>query len=414
MQESRTGIGGQSKKMRFPEARDMLLEHIEPVATEKVSLEELWGRVIAEDVSARMNVPHYERSPLDGYAVRSSDTSSATENSPVALKIACEIKAGDAADRLLKSGEAAKILTGAPIPDGADAVVKYEETLYTADSVTVLRPLSAGENIIRIGEDVKTGDTLVGGGTVADTAVLGLLASQGIAEVEVYRRPDVAVVSTGNEIAEVGAELSGSRIYNSNRYMLAAELERCGCRAVYEGCAGDDMSGISRLLSRVLSSYDAVVITGGVSAGDYDLVPEALENAGVDILVHGVKMKPGMACVYGMYRSKPVIALSGNPASAITNFYCIGRCVLRKYSGAADYVPETVQIRMLGEFSKKSGGDRILRGQMKVENGMICMDPSPDQGNVVIRSLRAANLLAVVPMERGPVAAGDVLDGFMI
>ncbi len=414
MQECRTGIRRQLKKMRFSETRDMLLEYINPVDTETVSLEELCGRVIAEDVAARMNVPHYDRSPLDGYAVKSSDTASASEGSPVTLRIVCEIKAGDTADHILKSGEAVKILTGAPIPDGADAVVKYEDTLYTADSVTVSQPLLAGENIIRAGEDVKTGDVLVGRGTAADTAVLGLLASQGIAGAEVYRKPNVALISTGNEIVEVGTALTGSRIYNSNRYMLAAEMERCGCCAVYEGCAGDDMSSIAGLLSRVLSSYDAVVITGGVSAGDYDLVPDALERAGVDILVHGVKMKPGMACVYGMYRSKPVIALSGNPASALTNFYCIGRSILRKYSGACDYVPETVQIRMLRDFSKKSRGDRILRGTMKVEKGMICMDPSPEQGNVIISSMRAADLLAVVPMEHGPVAAGDVLDGFMI
>ncbi len=402
------------KKMNFRESRDLLLSHIVPVASEKLPLDRLFGRILAEDVKAGMNVPHYDRSPLDGYAVRSSDTKSAGRDSPVTLKVIGEIRAGDSPDLIPGSGEAVKILTGAPVPEGADAVIRYEDTKFSEDYVTVCEQLLPDQNIIRAGEDVRAGDVIATRGMHVDLAVVGMLASQGMAEASVHKRLKVAVICTGNEIAEVGTALAGSQIYNSNRHMLAAALARDGYEAEYMGCAGDDTEQIAGLLLRALGDHDAVVLTGGVSAGDYDLVPEALERIGADIMVHGVKIKPGMACVYGFYRHKPCIALSGNPASALTNYYCIASSLLKKYSGAADYVPELIRVTVKSNFGKKGGGERILRGSMRIDDGMVCMYPSCEQGNVVISSLRAADLFVIVPEDHGPVKENDVLDGFLI
>ena len=157
-----------------------------------------------------------------------------------------------------------------------------------------------------------------------------------------------------------------------------------------------------------------MIITGGVSAGDYDVVPEAMEKAGVSIRCHGVKMKPGMACAYGFKNGKPCIALSGNPASAMTNFYCIAGPLLRKYAGEENYLPEIIRVKMTGDFAKGAKGERLIRGRMVIADGVVTMEPPADQGNAVISSMAGANLMVIVPPEHGPVHAGDVLDGFMI
>ena len=402
------------KKLSFRETRDRLLEVTGTVGTETAGLSCLCGRVIASDITASMMIPHYDRSPFDGYAFKSEDVAGASEDNPVTLKVIYEIKAGDTAGAPVKNGEAVKILTGAPIPEGADCVQKYEDTVFDENSVTMRAPLKSGQNVVRAGEDVRSSFLLAQKGTVADVAVVGMLASQGIVNTGVFRKPRVAVISTGSELAEVGEPLTGSLIYNTNRYMLEAELGRCGCIPAYAGLAGDDPELIAKLISDNLESHDAVVITGGVSAGDYDFVPEAMERAGVKILCHGVKMKPGMAAVYGFRDGKPCFALSGNPASAMTSFYAVCRPVLRKYAGESNWLPEMIKVKMTGDFGKSAKGERLLRGRMSIENGVICMRPSSEQGNAVISSMAGANLMVIIPAGHGPVHAGEIFDGFMI
>ena len=414
------------EKRPFRESRDLLLQKVSRVPAETVPLDEAYGRVVAGDITAGMMIPHYDRSPYDGYALRSCDIRGAAPENPVTLTVVREIRPGDPAGRGLREGEAAKILTGAPIPEGADVTVKYEDTVFSGETVTLSAPLAAGQNIIRAGEDVKKGDLLAADGTVADTAVMGLLSSQGLSEIAVYKKLRVAVISTGDELLEAGEELSGSKIYNSNRYTLTAELLKNGFAADYLGRAGDDTDGIADLLSRALQDHDAVILTGGVSAGDYDLVPDAFRKIGAEIVIHGVKMKPGMAGVYGFYQGKPCIALSGNPVSALTGFYCIAAPLLRKYAGMSRYNPEIIRVKITRDFLKSGQkgrengrqmvrtGERILRGAMSIENGTVCLTPSREQGNVVISSLSGARILAIVPGDHGPVKAGDVLDGFII
>ena len=402
------------KKTNFREARDALLAETGITGVEKVDISKVFGRVLSTDIRAAMMIPHYDRSPFDGYALRSADVANASEEHPVTLRVLYEIKAGDEAGAPVGAGEAVKILTGAPIPAGADCVQKYEDTVFDARSVTLKAPLRSGQNIVRAGEDVKAGRLLAGRGTIADVAVTGMLASQGMKTVDVYKKLRLAVISTGNELTEVGDHLSGSSIYNTNRYMLAAELTRCGFEAFYAGLAGDDAEETCELIAGCLDNYDGVIITGGVSAGDYDVVPEAMEKAGVSIRCHGVKMKPGMACAYGFKNGKPCIALSGNPASAMTNFYCIAGPLLRKYAGEENYLPEIIRVKMTGDFAKGAKGERLIRGRMTIVDGVVTMEPPADQGNAVISSMAGANLMVIVPSEHGPVHAGDVLDGFMI
>lgn len=402
------------RKIPFRETRDLLLAHVTPVATETAPLESLLNRILAEDIHARIMVPHYDRSPLDGYALMSADTQSATPESPVTLHVAGEIKAGDTADITPAPGEAVKILTGAPVPRGADAVIRYEDTVFTPDTVTISHPLRPGENIIYAGEDVKIGDVLMTRGTRADLAELGMLASQGFDRALVFQKPRVALICTGSELTEPGTELQGSQIYNSARPMLMAALEKDGCQADYLGCAADDLAKITALIRSALEDHDAVLLTGGVSAGDYDLVPSAMEQAGISLMIRGVRMKPGMAFACGVSRGRPCIGLSGNPAAAMVSYHCIAAPLLRKCAGAAVCVPPILRVLMTGDFGKTSRCERILRGPMSFEDGRLAMCPSDRQGNVMISGLKGADLLVIVPEGHGPVKKGDVLEGFLI
>ena len=399
----------------YEEAREALLERVSPVGTERVPLIGSAGRVLARTLTAAEDVPAFDRSSYDGYALRSADVASASREAPAALRIIGEIPAGTAPSITLTAGTAAKILTGAPVPEGADAVINFEATEFTAEEVKLFAPLPAGANIVRAGEDVKRGAALLRPGTAIDAGAAGVLAAQGAAWPEVYRVPRVAVLSTGSELVEADEDdIPPGKIRNSNAYTLCAALRRYGLEPVYLGIAGDDAGDIAGLIEQGLRDCDAVVSTGGVSVGDYDLTPEAMERAGAEILFRGVAMKPGMACAYGVAGGKPVCALSGNPASSLTNFYCIALPALRKLAGHAVALPAELTVTLRDGFSKPSRGTRLLRGTLELSRGAAEMILPGDQGNVVISSAVGADVMAIVPAGSGPLEAGKLLKGFLI
>lgn len=402
------------KNPDFITARDMLLDLVSAVDTEEVALSDCSGRVLAESIVAAENVPSFDRSPYDGYAFRSGDSAGASKETPVTLQIIEEVPAGAVPTKACVPGTAVKILTGAPIPEGADAVVPYERTEFTESAVTLFSSAKPGENIVYTGEDVRKGDVLAGQGSRIDPGVAGTLAAQGIARPKVYRVPKVGVISTGNEVIEVGEALGAGKIYNSNRYTLSAALCEIGCEPVFLGLAGDSVDGICELLRKGLESCDAIVTTGGVSVGDYDLTPDAMEQAGVNLLFRGVKLKPGMACAYGEKDGKLVCGLSGNPASSLTNFYAVAVPALKKLAGLCGYIPEEIQVTLGADFKKKSPGTRLLRGRLDISDGTVKMMIPKDQGNVVLSSTIGCDVMAVVPGGSGPLAAGTTLKGFRL
>ena len=402
------------KGMSWTDARDLLLAHSEPTGTENVPLEQCTGRVLAQPLIAKDNVPPFDRSPYDGYAFRCADVAGASRECPVILKILEEIPAGGTSHIPVTEGTAVKVLTGAPIPEGADAVVMFEKTDFTVETVTIYGPAKPGDNIVLTGEDVRKGDVLARAGTVIDAGLLGTLASQNIAQPLVYRRPVVGIISTGSELVEVGEDLAPGMIYNTNRYTLTAALEKLGCRPVYLGTGRDSEKEIADLLEKGLLSCDAVILTGGVSVGDYDLTPAAMEACGVSFLFRHVDLKPGMACAYGIRDGKLVMGLSGNPASSITNFYAIALPALRRICGLNIVLPQEVELTLLGGFRKASRGTRMLRGRLTFDGGCLCMSLPADQGNVVLSSTIGCNVMAVVPAGSGPIAAGTKLKGFLL
>ena len=398
----------------YERARGLLLSHVSPTGAERVPLSQCGGRVLARDLTARENVPAFDRSPYDGYALRGGDTASAGKEHPVTLRVLEEVPAGGVPTQAVVPGTAAKVLTGAPIPDGADAVIMYEKTVFTEKSVTLFAPVKAGSNVVRTGEDIREGTVLAQRGAVIDPGLAGTLAAQGEDTPLVYQIPRVAVISTGSELVEADTVPGAGQIRNSNRYMLETALRQSGCEPVYLGIAGDSAADISARLNRGLEECDAVVMTGGVSVGDYDLTPDAMERSGASFLFRGVDMKPGMACAYGMKEGKLICALSGNPASALTNFYAVALPALRKLTGRSTCPAREIQLRLSNGFPKKSPKTRFLRGKLILKDGTVCMELPEDQGNVVLSSAIGCNVMALVPAGSGPLEAGTVLKGFLL
>ena len=398
----------------FEEARSLLLEATESVGVETLPLADCAGRILAQEVVAPYDVPPFDRSPYDGYAFRAADVADASNESPITLRVLEEIAAGDISHVPVTAGCAVRIMTGAPIPDGADAVVMYEKTVFTDDTVTLFAPAKPGQNIVFAGEDVRAGATLVEAGSVIDAATLGAIASQGIAFLTVYRKPRVGIVSTGSELTEPGCAPEAGKIYNSNRYTLTALLEQVGCEPVYLGFAHDTVEAVVALIREGMATCDAVVLTGGVSVGDFDFTPAAMEACGVKVLFRGVDIKPGMACCYGSADGTLICGLSGNPASSLTNYFVVALPALKKLCGRARCLPEEVTVTLLDGFGKKSPTTRLLRGSLDLSDGEVRMALSPEQGNVVLSSTMGANVMAIVPAGSGPVAAGAKLRGFIL
>ena len=401
-------------KLSFEEARALLLEKARSVGTETLPLEACGGRILAKTVTAPYSVPPFDRSPYDGYAFRACDSAGASRDNPVTLRVLEELPAGSVPRFEVTEGTATRLMTGAPIPEGADAVVMFEKTEFTGETVTLFEAAKPGDNVVRAGEDVREGAVLAEAGSLIDAGTLGTLASQGFASLEVFQKPRVGLISTGSELIELGQDPEPGKIYNSNRYTFTALLEEAGCAPVYLGSAGDAAEDIAALIRAGIETCDAVVLTGGVSVGDYDLTPAAMEACGAEVFFRGVDLKPGMACCYGSAEGKLICALSGNPASAMTNYYAVALPALKKLCGHRDVLPQELTVTLLGGFGKKSPVTRVLRGRLVLSSGEVQMALSREQGNAVLSSAVGCDAMAVVPAGSGPLEAGTKLKGFML
>lgn len=392
--------------MAWRQARDLLLEGIQPVERELLPLSQAPGRILAQPQRAGWDMPPFDRSPYDGYAFQSGDTQGKL---PVTLSVLEEVPAGAVPTRTVVPGTAVKVLTGAPIPPGADAVTKFEETRFTPDTVTLLRSYSLGENIIRRGEDLRAGDQLATPGQRLDPGLAGALWAQGIRGVEVYRRPRVGLITTGSELQETGNPGRHGQIPNSNRPALETALRLAGAEPVYFGSPGDDRDAIAGIVSEALEETDLVISTGGVSVGDYDLTPAALERAGGNIVVRNLRMKPGGKCCFGWKGKKLACCLSGNPASAMTCFYAVVLPLLRKLAGEPEGRLPELTVPLGADYPKASPQTRLLRGRLTARDGQLNFMPAPSQGNGALHTLAGANALAEIPAGSPALEAGTPL-----
>lgn len=402
------------ENISFEDARDLLLALLKPVGQERLPLSLARGRILAEDVKALTNVPPFDRSPYDGYAFRSADSLEASRERPLVLRVLEEIPAGSVPKFKIGPGQAAKILTGAPIPEGADAVVMYELTEFTPEEVRIFSPAAPGSAIVPAGEDVQAGSLIARRGDLVDAALAGSLAAQGIAKIPVYKKPRVGVISTGSEVVEADQPISGGRIRNSNRYALEAASGAAGAEPAYLGRASDDVAEIAALIERGLESCDIIFSSGGVSVGDYDLTPAAMEKVGAEILVRGLRLKPGGACAYARKGDKLILGLSGNPSSAMTNFYAVALPCLRKLCGYGRFGLRSTKVTLIDSFNKKSPNTRLICGRLDLSEGQVRMYASMVQGNAILRGLIGCEALAVIPAGSPALPAGTVLDAFLL
>ncbi len=402
------------KTYELESALERMLAACSCLETKKIMIYNLAGRVLATDVTAQYDIPLFDRSPLDGYAFRAAETADASREHPVRFFISEEIPAGSHSEETLQPGNAVKILTGAPIPDGADAVIRFEDTEVKDGYVTVFQSFSSGDNIVKKGEDVRQGDVIAKKGTVIDAAIHGMFASQGISSAEVYETPLIGILSQGNELLEIGEELSAGKIYNSNRYMLHTALKKAGFSSIYLGIVSDQPSQIEESLDRASDMYDAILMTGGVSVGTYDYTERALEQAGAEILVDRVRMKPGSSCCLAILNGSLVFGLSGNPTAAMTTFHLIVLPVLRKIAGRTDYMPQRLQVKLAEPFPKKSPTLRILKGRLDMETGELLFYVNEHQQNGAVSAMKGTDVFAMVPAGSGPVEAGTILEAYRI
>lgn len=396
------------------EGRQKILDAVTIVPTETIPLGDAYGRVLAMDVVAMEDVPSFDRSPLDGYAFRAEDTSGASKETPVTLKVIDYIPAGDISHVPVTKGTAVRLMTGAPVPEGADCVCKYEETEFTETEVKIFFPGKQNDNIIRKGEDVVKGTVLAEKGTVIDSGLMGTLAGQNIPEPLVYKQICAGIIATGSELVPVGQEPGPGMIIDTNEFTLTGAMEHMGFRVRRYGIADDTEEAIADILKKAMQECDVVLITGGASVGDFDVTPKAMEKAGIRLLFQGVDMKPGKACEYGVCGEKLVCGLSGHPSSSLTNLLLVGLAGLRKMSGIKDYLPKEIDLVLANDFGKQSKNDRVIRGTLMIEDGIAKIRVPKGQGNVMISSTIGSDCVAVVPGGRGPLKAGDKIKGYLI
>lgn len=366
------------------------------------------GRVLAQPITARIDVPPFPRSPYDGYALRSGDTSEAAPDRPVTLTLTEELPAGTCPNRPLAPGQAAKILTGAPVPPGADCVVKYEDTQFTSSHVTLFSPLSPG-NIVPAGEDVAAGTLLAGPGALLSAALAGAIAGQGIAHVTVYKQPLVSVVSTGSELLRPGEVLSPGKIYGTNLFTIGGLLSELGCVPADGGIVADDPEQLAQRLLEQLENADLVITTGGASVGDYDYTKRAVELAGGEVLFKKLAFKPGGSMLAAQLKGKAVLGLSGNPGAAAVGLLRVARPYLLKLCGRAEVFSQTARVCLRAPLKKASPQTRFLRGRLVLEEGRAWFQENPRQGNGCVSSLAGCDLLAEIPAGSPPLPAGTMV-----
>ena len=400
--------------MTIDEQKRILIDSVKVIGTERISLKDAAGRVTAEDVIAEGDVPPFDRSPYDGYALRSEDVKNASREHPAVLKVLEEIPAGGISHFPVTGGTAVRIMTGAPIPEGSDCIIMYERTEFTETQVKVFDRVDPGENIVKKGEDVHKGTVLAKAGTVIDAGLMATLAGQNDACPKVYKVPKIGIITTGSELTDVGEELDGGMIYDSNRYTLIGTIKKNGCEPVIYGIVGDEIDTIAGKIAQAADECDMVLLTGGVSAGDFDYTPAAMEKAGAKIFFRGARIKPGMACAYGELNGRLICALSGNPSSSIINFLVLAFPALRKLKGLTRYEPEEIEVTLKGGFGKASRGTRFLFGKLDLSDGTVRMELASSQGNVIISSSIGCDVVAAVPAGSGPLEPGTRLKAFLI
>lgn len=402
------------KNITLEQAQNQLLGLAKIMGDEQINIIDAVDRILSIDIRASENIPPFAKSAFDGYAFRAEDIENASEDKPVRLKVLEEIPAGYAPSKKIVPGTTIKVMTGAPIPEGANAVTKYELVERIGEEIEVKFSCKSGDNIVMPGEDVKIGQKIIAEKTNITPPVVGILASLGFEKVPVFKKPTVAIISTGDELIEIDEPLRPAKIRNSNQYSLYAYIKALGAEPISIGIAKDKIGEVQDYIEKGLENADIVITTGGVSVGDYDVLEEALRLMGAEILFHGIDIKPGSPTLAARINDKLVLCLSGNPASAMVVFQVLAAPLIQKMAGRRDYLLEKIEGILVDDFPKDSPKRRLLRGALLLENGNLSIKLTGDQRNAALSSMIGCNIIADVPAGSEPLNKGVKLNAYVV
>lgn len=389
------------------EATQEVLKAFSPLEVESIPILEALGRVLAEDIHADMDIPPLPNTAMDGYAVRAEDTRGASPSHPVRLRILQNLPAGYVTDAAVQPGTAIRIMTGAPIPPGADAVVRFEDTREDGEWVEIFQEVPKGKEVREAGEDVRRGQLVLPRGTELRPQEIGMLAALGRPRVKVHRRPRVAILATGDEVIDIDAPWQPGKIRNANSYSNAAQVLRYGGQPFLLGIARDDIGELTaRIRAGLQQGVDLFLTSGGVSMGDFDVVKKVLAAEG-EMRFWRVRMKPGKPLAFGHIQGVPLLGLPGNPVSAMVAFELFARPAILKMLGKTKLEKPTLEAILADPIPRKDGRRHYLRVQVAREGDQFVARLTGEQGSGILLSMVRAQGLAIIPEEARSLPAGS-------
>jgi len=403
------------------QARERILSQLHPVTSETLKLIDCANRVLAQDITASEDLPLFDNSSMDGFAVHATDVADATDASPRSLRVVADIPAGSSPTISLAAGQAARIMTGAQMPSGADAVIPVEDTDFdnrdagssSPEQVQILKPVKAGGNVRPRGMDIRAGEVVLEKGHRLKPQDLGLVAMLGVANVLVHRRPHIALLSSGDELVSVDAALEPGKIRDSNSYVIAALIESAHAEVIRLGVANDNRASVESLFEQaVVQNVDLILSSAGVSVGAYDFIKEVIESNG-KMDFWRVNMRPGKPLAFGEYRDIPFIGLPGNPVSAFMGFEVFVRPALARLGGLLNGSRPTVRVRSEEQIDS-DGRESYLRAIVHEENGVLIARLTGHQGSGNLHSLVQANALLIIPAGVKCVPAGQEVNAWLL
>lgn len=395
------------------EAVDKWLAVLPTLATEQVNIGEAYGRILACDLHATHDLPHFDRSPLDGYAVRAADTVTASVGSPVALRVIETVAAGQVPAREVTAGCATRIMTGAMMPEGADAVIMFEQTQNPgeqSEQVWIKRALQPGDNVSRRGEEMAKGTVIAQAGERINAGTIAILATFGFSRVDVFRRPRVSLLSTGSELLGVDEPLVPGKIRNSNMAMLSALVAEAGGVPVYFSGMKDELAPAKNKISEYMQQVDVLISSGGVSVGDYDVIAHLADDPDVELLFNRVAMRPASPTTSMLVAGKPLLALSGNPGACFLGFELFGRTAIRQLAGEKGVKPPIIQARLAVPYEKPCPYPRYLRGKLMEQDSVLLAVPDFNDKAGNLGTLKDSECFIVIPAGGSGKAVGELVD----
>lgn len=395
-------------------ALNIIDENTKEMDFEKKDIVSCLNKVLAEDIYSRDNLPPFDKSAMDGYAIKSDDTQKYDTEKAIEFEIKGLIKAGDCSKDELKSGQAFKIMTGAPLPKGADAIIEIEKVEVEGNILKVFQIVNKDNNVIKLGEEIKVDELALNRGSNIRPVEIGLLASLGYSSVSIYKSPTIALLITGDELVDIDSRLQKGKIRNSNEYSLKALVKNLGAEALSLGIIPDDKDILKEKVKYALQNADIAISSGGASVGDYDFMDEVLKEIGADIKFNSVAIKPGKPVTFATYNKRLFFSLPGNPLSLITTFEEFVKPAIEKMMGKQIGNKGEFPVILAEDFKAKRGRKKYVYVQIKEVNGKHYAYKLGTQCSNHLMTMSEANGIIIIPEECGNVKAGEVLSGKFI